>query len=47
MRLYVDYWPLNAITIVNKYSLPRINILFNQLASAKVFSKVDVRSGYH
>jgi hypothetical protein len=47
LRLCVDYWPLNALTIKNKYPLPRINILFNQLAGAKVFSKVDLRLGYH
>jgi hypothetical protein len=47
LRLCVDYRPLNAITIKNKYHLPRINILFDQLASAKVFSKVDLHSGYH
>jgi hypothetical protein len=47
LRLCVDYWPLNAVTIKNKYPLPRIDILFDQLASAKVFSKVDLRSGYH
>jgi hypothetical protein len=46
-RLCVDYRPLNAITIKNKYPLPRIGILFDQLASAKVFSKVNLRSGYH
>jgi hypothetical protein len=38
---------LNAITIKNKYPLPRIDILFNQLAGAKVFSKVNLHSGYH
>jgi hypothetical protein len=47
LRLYVDYWPLNAITVKNKYPLPRIDILFDQLAGARVFSKVDLRSSYH
>jgi hypothetical protein len=47
LRLCVDYRPLNAVTIKNKYHLSRINILFDQLAGAKVFSKVDLCSGYH
>jgi hypothetical protein len=47
LRLCVDYRPLNAVTIKNKYPLSRIDILFDQLASAKVFSKVDLRSSYH
>jgi hypothetical protein len=47
LRQYVDYRPLNVITIKNKYPLPRINILFDQLAGAKVFSKVDLHSSYH
>jgi hypothetical protein len=38
---------MNAITLKNKYPLPCINILFDQLAGAQVFSKIDVRSGYH
>jgi len=43
----VDYRPLNAVTIKNKYPLPHINTLFDQLARARVFSKIDLRSGYH
>jgi hypothetical protein len=43
----VDYHPLNAVTIKNKYPLPRIDTLFDQLAGAKVFSKIDLHSGYH
>jgi hypothetical protein len=47
LRLVVNYRPLNAVTINNKYPLPRIDILFDQLAGVRVFSKVDLRSGYH
>jgi hypothetical protein len=43
----VNYRPLNAVTIKNKYPLPRIDILFDQLAGANVFSKIDLRSSYH
>jgi hypothetical protein len=45
--LCVDYRPLNIVTIKNKYPLPHIDILFYQLAGAKVFSKVDLHSDYH
>jgi hypothetical protein len=46
-RLCVDYQPLNAVTVKNKYPLPRIDLLFDQLIRAQVFSKIDLRSGYH
>jgi hypothetical protein len=42
----VDYRPLNTVTIKNKHPLPCIDILFGQLASVKVFSKVDLHLGY-
>jgi hypothetical protein len=47
MRLCVEYRPLNAVTIKNKYPLPRIDVLFDQLAGAQVFYKIDLCSGYH
>jgi hypothetical protein len=46
-RLCVDYRPLNALTMKNKYPLPRIDLLFDQLIGAQVFSKIDLHSGYH
>jgi hypothetical protein len=47
LSLCVDYRSLNVVTIKNTYLLLRIDILFDQLAGAKVFSKVDLHSGYH
>ena len=46
LRMCVDYRPLNAVTIKNKYHLPCIDTLFDQLAGAKVFSNINLCSGY-
>jgi hypothetical protein len=46
-RLYVDYHALNEVTVKNKYPLPRIDDLFDQLYGVCVFSKIDLQSGYH
>ncbi len=46
-RMCVDYRALNATTIKNKHPLPRIEDLFDQLKGAKVFSKIDLKSGYN
>ena len=47
LRLCVDYRQLNKMIKKNKYPLPRIDDLFDQLRSASVFSKIGLRSGYH
>nr|CAD1838542.1 unnamed protein product [Ananas comosus var. bracteatus] len=47
LRLCVDYHELNKVTIKNKYPLPRIDNLFDQLQGSSVYSKIDLQSGYH
>jgi hypothetical protein len=46
-RMCVDYRSFNEVTIKNKYPLPRIEDLFDQMTGAKIFLKIDLRSGYH
>jgi hypothetical protein len=46
-RMCIDYRALNEVAVKNKYPLPRIEDLFDQLRGSSVFSKIDLRSGYH
>jgi hypothetical protein len=46
-RMCVDYRSINDVTVKNKYPLPCIEDLFDQMRGARVFSKIDLRSGYH
>ena len=46
-RMCIDYRKLNKVTIKNRYPLPRIDDLFDQVRRATVFSKIDLRIGYH
>ena len=47
LRLCIDYRQLNRVTIKNRYPLPRIDNLFDQLIGVRVYSKIDLRTGYH
>ncbi|GKA32877.1 reverse transcriptase domain-containing protein [Tanacetum coccineum] len=47
LRMCIDYRELNNLTVKNRYPLPRIDDLFNQLQGERYFSKIDIRSGYH
>lgn len=47
LRLCIDYTQLNKSTIKNKYPLPRIDVMFDQLGGAPIFSNIDLRSGYY
>jgi hypothetical protein len=47
LRLCIDFRKVNKVTVKNKYPLPMIDDLFDQLKDAKIFSKIDLRSGYH
>ena len=46
-HMCMEYWQLNKLTVKNKYPLPRIDDLFDQVKGATVFSKIDLKSGYH
>ncbi|GJY45985.1 putative reverse transcriptase domain-containing protein [Tanacetum coccineum] len=46
-KMFIDYRELNKLTVMNRYSLPRIDDLFDQLQGSSVYSKIDMRSGYY
>jgi hypothetical protein len=46
-RICIDFRQLNKVTVKNKYHFPRIDDLFDQLRGAQIFSKIDLRYGYH
>nr|GEV13945.1 putative reverse transcriptase domain-containing protein [Tanacetum cinerariifolium] len=46
-KMYIDYWELNKLTVKNRYPLPRIDNLFYQLQGSSVYSKINMRLGYH
>nr|GFA32823.1 putative reverse transcriptase domain-containing protein [Tanacetum cinerariifolium] len=46
-RMCIDYRELNKLTVKNRYPLPRVDDLFDQLQGSSVYSKIDLRSGYH
>ena len=47
LRMCIDYWQINKVTVNNKYLLPRIEDLFDHLKGVSVFSKIDLQSGYY
>ncbi|GKD14529.1 putative reverse transcriptase domain-containing protein, partial [Tanacetum coccineum] len=47
LKMCIDYRELNKLTVKNRYPLPRIDDLFDQLQGSQFFSKIDLRSGYH
>jgi hypothetical protein len=47
LRLCIEFSHLNKVIVKNKYPLPRIDDMFDQLRGAHIFSKIDLRSGYH
>ena len=47
LRISINYRQLNKVTIKNKYPIPRIDDLFDQILGASHFSRIDIRSGYH